>query len=178
MKTKYLDKKKWRRLVRSKYDETIITFQGEKILAGMIHMHKVREPLSVPVVGEDTLVVANNFKWMQLLPEKRNYSITVMYDERWQEIQYYFDINYSHTLELGKARRQDLYLDVLVLPDGRYELVDEEDIKRAFKKGIITSKEKDFAYNTAAELMNEIDRDFDQFKILAASCLKELKKLM
>lgn len=178
MKTKYLDKKRWRRLVRSKYDETIITINGERILAGMIHMHKVREPLSVPVVGEDTLVVANNFKWMQLLPEKHNYSITVMYDERWQEIQYYFDINYSHTLELGKARRQDLYLDVLVLPDGRYELVDEEDIKRAFKKGIISSKEKDFAYNTAAELMSEIDRDFEQFKTLAASCLKELKKLM
>src|SRR5699024_7724886 len=58
MKTKYLDKKKWRRLVRSKYDETIITCQGEKILAGIIHMHKVREPLSVRVVGEDTLVVA------------------------------------------------------------------------------------------------------------------------
>lgn len=178
MKTKYLDKKKWRRLVRSKYDETIITFRGEKILAGIIHMHKVREPLCVPVVGEDTLVVANNFKWMQLLPEKRNYSITVMYNEKWQEIQYYFDINYSHTLELGKARRQDLYLDVLVLPDGRYELVDEEDIKRAFKKGIISSEEKEFAYNTAAELMNEIDTNFDQFKILAASCLKELKKLM
>ena len=178
MKTKYLDKKKGRRLVRSKYDETIITINGEKFLAGMIHMHKVREPLSVPVVGEDTLVVANNFKWMQLLPEKRNYSITVMYDERWQEIQYYFDINYSHTLELGKARRQDLYLDVLVLPDGRYELVDEEDIKRAFKKRIINSEEKDFAYQTANELMDEIDRDFNQFKTLAAACLKELKKLM
>lgn len=178
MKTKYLDKKKWRRLVRSKYDETIITCQGEKILAGIIHMHKVREPLSVRVVGEDTLVVANNFKWMQLLPEKRTYSITVMYDEKWQEIQYYFDINYSHTLELGKARRQDLYLDVLVLPDGRYELVDEEDIKRAFKKGVISTKERDFAYRTARELMAEIDRDFSQFKKLAASCLKELKKLM
>ncbi|CDZ98940.1 hypothetical protein BN1048_00059 [Jeotgalicoccus saudimassiliensis] len=178
MKTKYLDKKKWRRLVRSKYDEIIITINGERFLAGMIHMHKVREPLSVPVVGEDTLVVANNFKWMQLLPEKRNYSITVMYDERWQEIQYYFDINYSHTLELGKARRQDLYLDVLVLPDGRYELVDEEDIKRAFKKGVINAKEKEFAYQTARELMDEIDKDFNQFKTLAAACLKELKKLM
>ena len=101
-----------------------------------------------------------------------------MYDERWQEIQYYFDINYSHTLELGKARREDLYLDVLVLPDGRYELVDEDDIKRAFKKGIISEEEKDFAYKTARDLMNEIDKDFSQFKALAASCFKELKKLM
>ena len=30
MKTKYLDKKKWRRLVRSKYDEIILTYQNEK----------------------------------------------------------------------------------------------------------------------------------------------------
>lgn len=178
MKTKYLDKKKWRRIMRSKYDEKIITYRGEKILAGLIHMYKVREPLSVSVVGKDTLVVANNFKWLQLLPEDRNYSITVMYDERWREIQYYFDINYSHTLELGKARRQDLYLDVLVLPDGRYELVDEEDIKRALRKGVITSEESKYAYKVANDLMREIDRDFNQFKEMAACCLKELKKLM
>lgn len=178
MKTKYLDKKKWRRIMRSKYDEKIITYKDETFLAGLIHMHKVREPLSVPVVGEDTLVVANNFKWLQVLPENRNYSMTVMYDEKWREIQYYFDINYSHTLELGKARREDLYLDVLVLPDGRYELVDEEDIKRALRKGIITAKESKYAYNVARELMSEIDRDFTQFKELSAFCLKELKKLM
>ncbi|WP_035856334.1 MULTISPECIES: DUF402 domain-containing protein [Jeotgalicoccus] len=178
MKLKYLDKKKWRRLVRSKYDETVLTYKGEKILVGMIHMHKVREPLVVPVVGKDTLVAANNYKWMQLLPENRNYSLTVMYDERWTEIQYYFDINYSHTLEPGKARREDMYLDVLALPDGRYELVDEEDIKRALKKGKITKKERDFAYQVANDLMHEIDSNFSQFKALADFALTELKKLM
>src|SRR5699024_3967698 len=176
MKIKYLNKKKWRRLLRSKYDEKIISYQGSDILVGIIYMYKVRDPLVVSVVGEDTLVAANNYKWLQLMPASTNYSITVMYDEKWQEIQYYFDINKSHTLELGNARREDLYLDVLVLPDGRFELVDEDDIKRAFKKGRITSKERDFAYKVANDLMDDIANDFSKYKALASYALKEIKK--
>lgn len=176
MKIKYLNKKKWRRLLRSKYDEKIISYQGSDILVGIIYMYKVRDPLVVSVVGEDTLVAANNYKWLQLMPASTNYSITVMYDEKWQEIQYYFDINKSHTLELGNARREDLYLDVLVLPDGRFELVDEDDIKRAFKKGRITAKERDFAYKVANDLMDDIANDFSKYKALASYALKEIKK--
>lgn len=60
-----------------------------------------------------------------------------MYDATDAPLQYYFDINEENILELGQARTHDLYLDVLVLPDGRYELVDEEDAKRALNKRLL-----------------------------------------
>ncbi|MCG1010249.1 DUF402 domain-containing protein [Salinicoccus sp. ID82-1] len=174
MKTKYLDKRGWRRLLQSDYKEKIIDYNGERILVGLIDIHKVRSPLTVPILGERVRVCDNHYKWLQVMPEERNYSITVMYDDKGEVLQYYFDINVEHTLELGNARRKDIYLDVLVLPDGRYELVDERDLKRAIKRGHITKEQYDYAYSVAAEVIEEIDMDFGRFEALVQYCRKSL----
>ena len=98
MKTKYLDKRGWRRLLQSDYHEKIIQYDGEKILTGIIEIKAVRSPLTVPILNQDVLVCDAGFRWLQILPEGRNYSITVMYDKEWNALQYYFDINYKHFL--------------------------------------------------------------------------------
>lgn len=174
MKTKYLDKRGWRRLLQSDYHEKIIQYKGEKMLTGIIEIKKVRSPLTVPILNQKVLVCDEGFRWLQILPEKRNYSITVMYDRHWKILQYYFDINLKHFLEAGDARRLDIYLDVLALPDGRYELVDESDIKRARKRSEISKGQVDFAYGIAHDVMDELDKDFSQFERMASHCLKEL----
>lgn len=178
MKMKYLDKRGWRRLLDSTYDEVLTRFNGEEFLAGLLYMKKIRSPLVVPVVDKSVKVVDKDYKWLQILPKERKYSITVMYDADWNVLQYYFDVNMAHYLEPGNARRKDIYLDVLVLPDGQYELVDEKDIQRALKNNKITEKDKDEAYAVAQHIMDEIERDFGQFVKLAAHCLEELRKNM
>ncbi len=175
MKTKYLDKRGWRRLLRSDYREKIIHYEDEKILVGLLEIHKVRSPLTVSILDERVKVCDNRYSWLQILPEKRKYSITVMYDARGKVLQYYFDINIKHILELGNARRKDIYLDVLALPDGRYELVDEKDIARAVRRGHISKKQYDFAYKAANEVMEEIDGNFERFIRLAEYCKKMMK---
>ncbi len=174
MKTKYLDKRGWRRLLQSDYHEKIIQYEGEKILTGIIEIRKVRSPLTVPILNQTVLVCDDGFRWLQILPQNRNYSLTVMYDEHGQAVQYYFDINIKHFLEPGKARRVDVYLDVLALPDGRYELVDEFDIRRAKKRGEVSKKQFDFAYRVADEVMGGLEKDFNQFERMASHCLKQL----
>lgn len=176
MKMKYLDKRGWRRLLKSTYDEKLTYFNDEKFLVSLIDMKEIRSPLVVPVVNKEVKVVDTNFKWMQILPEDRKYSITVMYNEKWEKLQYYFDVNTEHYLELGNARRKDIYLDVLALPNGKYELVDEKDIYRALKNKKITEAEKDEAYNIAHHIMAEIDKDFSQFETLADYCLKKVRE--
>lgn len=176
MKMKYLDKRGWRRLLDSTYDETLARFHGEEFLVGLIDMKKIRSPLVVPVVDKSVKVVDKDYKWLQILPRERRYSLTVMYDDKWQVLQYYFDVNMEHYLEPGNARRKDIYLDVLALPDGQYELVDEKDIQRALKNNKITEKDKDEAYAVARHIMDEIERDFGQFTELAAYCLQVLRE--
>ena len=178
MKMKYLDKRGWRRLLHSTYDEMLTRFKGEEFLVGLIDMKKIRSPLVVPVVNKSVKVVDKNYKWLQILPRDRKYSMTVMYDENWKVLQYYFDVNTAHYLELGNARRIDVYLDVLALPDGEYELVDEKDIRRALKNNKITEAEMNAAYEVARHIMDEIDRDFNPFAELAAHCLGAVRNKM
>ena len=176
MKIKYLDKRGWRRLLKSTYDEKLTSFNGEKFLVSLIDMKEIRSPLVVPVVNKEVKVVDKDYKWLQILPEERKYSITVMYNEKWEKLQYYFDVNTQHYLELGNARRKDIYLDVLALPDGQYELVDEKDIHRALKNNKITKADKDKAYSVAEHIMAEIEKDFSQFEKLTDYCLKTIRK--
>ncbi|WP_213861941.1 DUF402 domain-containing protein, partial [Escherichia coli] len=56
-------------------------------------MKKVRDPLEVTVVGQNIIVADDNYKWLQILPEKKRYSITVMFDNKGNPLEYYFDIN-------------------------------------------------------------------------------------
>lgn len=174
MKTKYLDKRGWRRLLRSDYKEKIIHHDGEEMLVGLLDIHKVRSPLTVPILDKKVRVCDDHYKWLQIMPRDGNYSLTVMYDDNDHVLQYYFDINVEHILELGNARRKDIYLDVLALPDGRYELVDERDIKRAVRRGHITEDQRDYAYSVANQVMQELEVDFNRFRRLAEHCKKTI----
>ncbi|OFL48868.1 hypothetical protein HMPREF2767_06995 [Nosocomiicoccus sp. HMSC067E10] len=162
MKTKYLNKKDWRRIRHSDYKEVLTTYEGKKVLIGCYYIHSVYHPLTVTIVGEKIKVADDNYKWITMMGEGDHYSLTVMFDENDEPVQYYFDINKSNTLELGRARREDLYLDVLALPDGRSELVDEDDIIRALKYGKVTPEERDFAYKIASDVERLIDYQFDE----------------
>ncbi len=65
-------------------------------------------------------------------PQKKRYSITVMFDKG-NPLEYYFDINIKNITQKGNARTVDLCLDVLALPSGEYELVDEDDLMFALE---------------------------------------------
>ena len=49
-------------------------------------MKKVREPLEVTVVGQNIIVADDNYQWLQILPEKKRYSITAMFDDKRKSI--------------------------------------------------------------------------------------------
>lgn len=170
MRTKYIDKRGWRRVKRSSYSEKIITHKETQCLIGLLSIHQVTEPLTVTIVEREICVVNTGFKWLTIMPKDTKYSITIMYDQNWCALQYYIDINFKHVLEPGHARRKDLYLDVLVLPDGAYELVDKDDLNHALSKGKVTREQYDFAFKVADEVMAMIEKDFHKFTLFCEMC--------
>lgn len=176
MRTKFIDKRGWRRVTDSSYKEQLVTLDDERCLVGLIRINKVTNPLTVKIVGEDVCVVAPGYRWLTIMPENKYYSITVMYDDDWKVLQYYIDINYEHTLELGNAQRKDLYLDVLVLPSGKKEVVDKKDLKHALKKGKVTKEQFDFAYSIVDEVYQMLDSDFKSFTTFCNDCKEVMNK--
>ena len=119
----------------------------------------MREPLEVTVVDQNVVVVDNNYKWLQILPENAIVLLQCLMIRN--PLEYYFDINIKNITQKGNARTLDLFLDVLVLPStGEYELVDEHDLELALKNGQITKKQFHEAYIIAHQLMIEIDDNF------------------
>ncbi|MDU2097678.1 MAG: DUF402 domain-containing protein, partial [Staphylococcus sp.] len=146
-----------------------------KGIIGLVTMKKVREPLEVTVVGQNIIVADDNYQWLQILPEKKRYSITAMFDDKGNPLEYYFDINIKNITQKGNARTLDLFLDVLVLPStGEYELVDENDLKLALKNEQITKKQYHEAYMIAHQLMIEINENFDDVNNRIMYCYNKM----
>ncbi|SCS26241.1 DUF402 domain-containing protein [Staphylococcus caeli] len=176
MKVKYIDKRHWRRIIDREYTEVKVNNNKFKGIIGLVTMKKVREPLEVTVVGQNIIVADDNYQWLQILPEKKRYSITVMLDDKGNPLEYYFDINIKNVTQKGNARTVDLCLDVLVLPDGQYELVDQDDLERALESGQITQKQYHEAYVIAHQLMIKIDDDFQAMQDRIMYCFYKIKQ--
>lgn len=176
VKVKYIDKRHWRRIIDREYTEVKVNNNKFKGIIGLVTMKKVREPLEVSVVGQNIVVADDNYQWLQILPEKKRYSITVMLDDKGNPLEYYFDINIKNVTQKGNARTIDLYLDVLALPGGAYELVDEDDLLRALNQGQITKKQYHEAYIIAHQLMIKIDTDFTTMQDKIMYCFHKIKQ--
>ncbi|WP_251518868.1 MULTISPECIES: DUF402 domain-containing protein [Staphylococcus] len=176
MKVKYIDKRHWRRIIDREYTEVKVSNNKYKGIIGLVTMKKVREPLEVTVAGKEIIVADDNYQWLQILPEKKRYSITVMLDDKGNPLEYYFDINIKNVTQRGNARTIDLCLDVLVLPSGEYELVDEDDLQRALDNGQISKKQYHEAYIIAHQIMIKIDEDFESLQEKIMYCFYKIKQ--
>lgn len=174
MKVKYIDKRHWRRLIDREYTEVKVNNNRFKGIIGLVTMRKVREPLEVTVVGKNIIVADDNYKWLQILPEKKRYSITVMFDNKGNPLEYYFDINIKNITQKGNARTIDLCLDVLALPTGEYELVDEDDLLHALNSKQINKKQYHEAYMIAHRIMVELESDFSGFQKKIMYCFNKI----
>ncbi len=97
-------------------------------------------------------------------------------------LEYYFDINIKNITQKGNARTVDLCLDVLALPSGEYELVDEDDLMFALESEQITKKQFHEAYMIAHQIMAELENDFKGFQSKSCTALiklmQRLKKII
>ena len=57
-------------------------------------------------------------------------------------------------IEDGVPYQDDLYLDVVVVPDGRIHILDEDELKEAYSKREISKDEYDMAFSVANMIIN------------------------
>ena len=72
-----------------------------------------------------------------------------MYNQNKEIIEWYFDISKEIGSENGVSYEDDLYLDVVVNPDGEIILLDEGELKEALDRLEISKEDYDMAYNEA-----------------------------
>lgn len=168
MKRKYSDRANWRRVTDKKFQVRTVhepEFQGYVVL---YQIKNVRDPLWKEYEGKRYCVADGGYEWLQQFQKGAHYVMTSMYNNLGEIVQYYIDIcKVQGVTDRGVPWFDDLYLDVVILPDGKLYLLDAEELEDALKRGLITQEDFDMAWREANAVMELYNNG--QFPLLKLS---------
>jgi len=150
----------------------------DKLFTGYIcniKISNVDKPLIVNNGISQVCIKDNDYEWFEVYPENANYAITIMYDNNKNLIEWYFDIAKNVGVENGIPYEDDLYLDMIILPNGKSLIVDEDELIEAFNAGEIQQNDVDLAYGTLKQLKEKYIDDFQHLKKLTNFVLNAFK---
>ena len=103
--------------------------------------------------GESLCLAADGYRWLMVLPLDEHWCMTAMYDARGRIVEWYFDITRQNYVdEDGLPCFDDLYLDLVLMPDGSTILLDEDELLGGLSSGVVTKEDYDFAHRICGEL--------------------------
>ena len=147
--------------------------QGE---AALIHIIKAAKTGIGQFRGEPVVIYQDDYHWLQIAMADCHWWLTVMVDSQGKITQYYFDITLENQL-LGSRDSwfTDMYLDIVMMPDGRLDLLDADELDEALGCGEITEEQHRLAYAWAQELMAELPAKLPKLKIFCEEMFAQLK---
>ncbi|PFJ18871.1 hypothetical protein COD67_13390 [Bacillus cereus] len=153
MKRKYGDGSSWKRLIEKDY----MVKQVEEGMLGILDIKKVREPSYKEYDGKELCIAGNQYTWIQYFINGKNFAITAMLDNRKNLVQYYIDVTKEYEIdERGLPYFDDLYLDIVLLPNGNTHVLDEDELEDAYKNGDVTKEEYELAWGTTKWILAKI----------------------
>ena len=103
--------------------------------------------------GSKICFADKGYQRLIFLPDGQHWCLTAIYALNKKIIEWYIDItNKNYVDENGQPCYDDLYLDIVIMPDGQITVLDEDELKSALDSGEITQSEYELAYKTYNEL--------------------------
>ncbi len=132
---------------------------------GLLNILEVTKPQIWKYNQEEVIVCNHNYQWLTIMPQDDYYCITVMMNEK-HEIQVcYIDMIAEQGYdEDGVAYFYDLYLDLVVYPDGTVIEDDMDELQAALQNGDITQQQFNLALSTSDKLKKGLLSDCTAFK--------------
>lgn len=136
----------------SDYEQELVADLGDLIIT-RFDFSEFRRPLMV----QDRLVVDNGYHALLFEFFSPPLEIVAIWDLDGNLTGYYCNINSEPSRIEGGYEVVDLYLDVFVLPDMSYEVLDEDEFAEAIKKGWIDEREASLARETVRRVVHEVE---------------------
>lgn len=143
--------------------------------ACFLKLKNVENPLIVYNGKENICIKDNDFEWIEVYPTNENYAITIMYDNKGNLIEWYFDISKKIGIENGIPYEDDLYLDLVIMPNGERIVIDEDELLNAKENGDITQEDVKLAYEVLKKLDNKYVSNLNELINLTNYLLNKLK---
>jgi len=176
IKKKTLKKTDWRRVTKSASAYKPLVYPEFKGMAGLFAIHEVTAPLIVTLLGKRIVMADRGYHWLQIGPEEENWWLTVQYGADDKPIQYYFDITKDNRICGEDSFFFDLFLDIVLLPDGRIARLDADELEQAYSEGLIDKDDYNLALRTAEKLVAALPRERFRLTAFCDKIFHELKR--
>jgi predicted RNA-binding protein associated with RNAse of E/G family len=158
MKQKQANRPNWSRIIQSRYHQEYVKTEFFEGYVTYLLLDSIVEPLIVRYETDELCIVDHGYTWIMIFPVDSHYCLTMMINKDYEVLQWYFDIIYS--LEMspeGIPVINDLYLDIIYLPNGKIIIKDTDELNNALNDRSISKKVYDLAVNAGAKLQKEIE---------------------
>ncbi|MFD2115846.1 DUF402 domain-containing protein [Paenibacillus yanchengensis] len=157
MKRKFSDRANWRRIINRTFRCEAYRDKHIRGLVTVYYIHEMRDPLWRKYEDRKLCLADQNYVWLQHYPKDAHYVVTTMFDECGSVVQWYIDICKKQGItEQQVPWFEDLYLDIVIFPDNKFVLLDEDELLAALEQGKVTEKDADLASRTVKQLLRDI----------------------
>lgn len=169
-------RKEFRRLIQTRLAVGHAALRGFRGAAGLMEILETDGIWAVDSVGGTVTIAAPGYHWLQLAPDSGKWWLTVMYDARSDIVQYYFDITRDvYVSHDGEARFHDLFLDIVMSPDGTLQVMDRDELDRAHACGVVDDTIYARALQTANELLDRLEGNEPEWRKMCEEILRMLE---
>lgn len=131
---------------------------------GEIDILKVSEHQIWNFNGEDIVVCQKGYKWISILPSDEYFCIAAMMNSENHILLWYIDMLAEQGVDADDVPYfDDLYLDLVVYPDGSVVEDDRDELEEALEKQDITLEQFELANRTCEKLKKGLLADWDAF---------------
>lgn len=174
MKKKRLTYEDWTVITSQRYKQINMDTDIFKGIVALKYIDEVATPQIWEFNGKKTVVCDKGMKWLQLIPYNDNYSIAAMINKKNEIELWYIDMIADYGIDNdGIAYFHDLYLDLVVYPDGTIKIDDMDELVDAFEQKVINVDLYKLALETSEKLKNGLLTDIPKLKNLCMKCMDE-----
>ena len=148
-------KRRYANQVEGEYIQKRIDEEFFKGYVCNVKFKDVKNPIIIKNEIREFCIKDNGYEWFEVYSDNANYAITIMFDDNKNLIEWYFDIAKEVGIENDIPYEDDLYLDMIITPDGKKIVLDEDELVEALNQGKIMQLDVDLAYKTLKELENK-----------------------
>ena len=124
--------------------------------ASLIRIDKVSRRLEIPTDGGMLCIGDDGYRWLTFLPDNSHWCMTAIYNQAYEIVEWYFDMTKENGVDAqGNPYQDDLFLDVVLSPDGKITVLDEDELQEALDCGDITRQEYDMAHEVCCVLIRD-----------------------
>lgn len=156
----FADRNSWQNIIQKRFSFLYIDDTAFKGHVALLRLDEVREPIWLKQANIQVCIGRNGYSWLQHFPKGSGYALTTICDADDNIVLWYIDICDGYGIDAqGRLWYDDLYLDILVLPQARPLLLDADELEEAVRAGKISRMVSCAARAEAERLLTTIRAD-------------------